>query len=539
MMQKKWWHSSVVYQIYPKSFNDTNSDGIGDLKGIIEKLDYLEKLGVDIIWLCPIYQSPMEDNGYDISDYQLINAMFGNIEDMDCLIKKAENHGIKIIMDLVVNHTSKDHKWFKESRSNLDNPYRDYYIWRDQPNELTSTFGGPAWSYDETTKQYYFRKYAVGQPDLNWENPKVREEIYRMINWWLDKGIGGFRLDVIDKIGKDVDRMIVANGPKLHEYIQEMNRKTFGKYDVLTVGEAWSANQEIAELYSNPARQELNMVFQFEHMTIDWGKHGKFSPITLDFLKLKHTLSKWQMNEDKYWNSLFWTNHDLPRVVSRFGNEKEYRVESAKMLAILLHFMKGTPYIYQGEEIGMTNIRYDTLEEYDDVEILMKYNVLVKQNKVMSHEEFMNGVYAMSRDNARSPMHWDDTHYAGFSDHKPWLGVNQNHLEINVKQALLDENSIFYTYQKLISLRKNSPYSETIIYGDYLLLLEKNEEVFAYIRSDKQNKLLVIANFYDQETVISLNYQIKKIILANYDSVSMDLRNLTLRPYEAIVYELK
>lgn len=536
-MEKKWWHKAVVYQIYPRSFKDSNDDGIGDIKGIIEKLDYLQSLGVDCLWLSPVYKSPMVDNGYDISDYQDIDPLFGSLKDMDLLISEGKKRGIKIVMDLVVNHTSNEHKWFKEAQKSKDNLYRDYYIWRDEKNELESIFGGSAWTYDEKTKQYYFHNFAKEQPDLNWENPKVRKEVYDMINWWLSRGIAGFRMDVIDLIGKEVDKLIVANGPKLHELIQEMNKNSFGNYDVLTVGETWGATPGIAKLYSDPKRNELSMIFQFEHMTIDWGSFGKWNPIKLDFIKLKQILSKWQTELKAGWNSLFWNNHDLPRIVSRWGDDKKYRKESAKMFAILLHMMKGTPYIYQGEEIGMTNVKFESLNDYNDVEIHGTYKDLVIDKQLLTHDEFMNGVYKMGRDNARTPMQWDNTYQAGFTKGKPWLKVNPNYTEINVKDALNDKDSIFYTYQKLINLRKNSIYSDTIIYGDYELLLENDENCFVYKRFDENYKLLVIANFTDKEVKLNINEIFEKLILSNYDDTSLDLK--LLRPYEACIMQIK
>ncbi len=536
-MEKKWWHKAVVYQIYPRSFQDTNGDGIGDIPGIIKRLDYLKTLGIDVIWLSPVYKSPMEDNGYDISDYQDIDPLFGSLKDMDTLIAEANKRGIKIVMDLVVNHTSSEHFWFKESRKSKDNPYRDYYIWRKEPNGLRSVFGGSAWTYDELTGEYYCHNFAPGQPDLNWENPKVREEIYKMMNWWLDRGIGGFRMDVIDYIGKDIDKEIITNGPKLHEYLQEMNRKTFGQRDVLTVGETWSATPEIAELYSNPNRNELSMIFQFEHMTIDWGKYGKWTPKSLDFVKLKKVLSKWQTQINKGWNSLFWNNHDLPRIISRWGNDKEYRVECAKMFAIVLHLLKGTPYIYQGEELGMTNIKLDKLEDYQDVEIHGCYKDFVLERKLLTHAEFMQGVYKMGRDNARTPMQWDNSTNAGFTTGKPWLTVNPNYREINTEKALNDKNSIFYTYQKLIDLRKNSEYSDTIIYGNYELLLEDDKNLFVYRRYDDKYSLLVIANFSDNQVPINIMYNANEVLISNYPDFKPHQK--FLRPYEAVVLRLQ
>jgi len=536
-MEKKWWHKCVVYQIYPRSFQDSNGDGIGDIPGIISRLDYIKTLGVDVIWLSPVYKSPMEDNGYDISDYQDIDPIFGTLHDMDTLITEANKRGIKIVMDLVVNHTSSEHPWFIESRKSKDNPYRDYYIWRKEPNGLRSVFGGSAWTYDEGTKEYYCHNFAKGQPDLNWENPRVREEIYQMMNWWLDRGIGGFRMDVIDYIGKDIDKEIITNGPKLHEYLQEMNRKTFGYRDVLTVGETWSATPEIAELYSDPSRNELSMIFQFEHMTIDWGKWGKWTPKPLDFVKLKKILSKWQTQINKGWNSLFWNNHDLPRIISRWGNDQEYRVECAKMFAIVLHLLKGTPYIYQGEEIGMTNIKLEKLEDYQDVEIHGCYKDFVLERKVLSNEDFMQGVYKMGRDNARTPMQWNKSPNAGFTTGKPWLTINPNYPVINVETALSDKNSVFYTYKKLIDLRKNSEYSDTIIYGDYELLLENDKNLFVYRRYDDNYNLLVIANFTEEHVPIKVKYNAEKLLISNYPDFTPQQH--FLRPYETVLLRLK
>lgn len=453
-MERQWWHSSVVYQIYPRSFKDSNGDGIGDINGIREKLDYLKELGIDVIWLSPVYKSPNDDNGYDISDYYDIMDEFGTMEDMDNLLKEANERGIKILMDLVVNHTSDEHKWFIEAKKSKDNEYRDYYIWRDsvdgnEPNDLGSTFSGSAWQYDETTGQYYLHLFSKKQPDLNWENGKVRNEVYKMMNFWVDKGIGGFRMDVIDLIGKVPDEMITGNGPKLHEYLQEMNKAALEGKDLLTVGETWGATPDVAKLYSNPERKELSMVFQFEHIGLDQieGKE-KWDVKSLELLDLKKVLSKWQTElEGQGWNSLFWNNHDLPRIVSRWGNDKEYRIESAKMLATLLHGMKGTPYIYQGEELGMTNVRFDDINDYNDIESLNMYKD--RLSKGYSHNEIMESIYAKGRDNARTPMQWDDSENAGFTTGTPWLAVNKNYDKINAKQCLQDENSIFNHYKKL------------------------------------------------------------------------------------------
>ena len=542
-MERQWWHSSVVYQIYPRSFNDSNGDGIGDINGIREKLDYLKELGIDVIWLSPVYKSPNDDNGYDISDYCDIMDEFGTMEDMDNLLKEANERGIKILMDLVVNHTSDEHKWFIEAKKSKDNEYRDYYIWRDpvdghEPNDLGSTFSGSAWQYDETTGQYYLHLFSKKQPDLNWENEKVRNEVYKMMNFWVDKGIGGFRMDVIDLIGKVPDDMITGNGPKLHEYLQEMNKAALEGKDLLTVGETWGATPEVAKLYSNPERKELSMVFQFEHIGLDQieGKE-KWDVKPLELLDLKKVLSKWQTElEGQGWNSLFWNNHDLPRIVSRWGNDKEYRVLSSKMLATLLHGMKGTPYIYQGEELGMTNVRFEDINDYNDIESLNMYKD--RLSKGYTHDEIMESIYAKGRDNARTPMQWDNSENAGFTTGTPWLAVNKNYDEINAKQCLEDENSIFHHYRKLINIRKNN---DTIIYGDYTLLCPEDENIFAYTRELNGDKILVVCNFYDKEVTFNFNgdFNHADILLSNYNDSSTLNERLKLRPYEAIMERIK
>ena len=542
-MERKWWHSSVVYQIYPRSFKDSNGDGIGDIQGIIEKLDYLKELGIDVIWLSPVYKSPNDDNGYDISDYYDIMDEFGTMEDMDILLKESNKRGIKILMDLVVNHTSDEHKWFIEAKKSKDNEYRDYYIWRKpvdgkEPNELISTFSGSAWEYDEASGEYYLHLFSKKQPDLNWENEKVREEVWKMMNFWIDKGIGGFRMDVIDLVGKVPDEMIKENGPMLHEYLQEMNKNSFGKHDLLTVGETWGATPEVAKLYSNPSRNELSMVFQFEHISLDKipGKN-KWDLKPLDLRDLKRVFSKWQTElEGEGWNSLFWNNHDLPRIVSRWGNDKEYRVESAKMLATLLHGLKGTPYIYQGEEIGMTNIKFETIEEYNDIEIRNMYKDRISRG--FKHEEIMESIYAKGRDNARTPMQWSEEDNAGFTTGRPWLTINENYKEINVDKALSDRNSIFYHYKKLIELRKDN---EVIIYGDYTLLDPEDKNIYAYTRELNGDKILVVCNFYGEN--IEFNYREEFnnepiILISNYGDSSIDIKSLKLRPYEAIMFRI-
>ncbi|WP_160685598.1 alpha-glucosidase [Clostridium sp. C2-6-12] len=542
-MDNSWWKESVVYQIYPRSFKDSNGDGIGDLRGIIEKLDYLSELGIDVIWLSPVYKSPNDDNGYDISDYEDIMDEFGSMDDMEELIKEGEKRNIKILMDLVVNHTSDEHKWFIESRKSKENPYRDYYIWRDpingaEPNDLTSAFGGSAWEYDKETDQYYLHFFSKKQPDLNWANEEVRNRVYDMMNFWIDKGIGGFRMDVIDLIGKIPDKKIKENGPKLHEYIKEMNKKTFGAKDLLTVGETWGCTPEIAKLYSNTDGSELSMIFQFDHIMLDQqpGKE-KWDLKPLDLLDLKKALSKWQIElEGTGWNSLFWNNHDLPRIVSRWGNDNEYRVESAKMLASLLHGMKGTPYIYQGEELGMTNVRFENLNEYKDIESLSMYKE--RKEKGYSHEEIMESIYVKGRDNARTPMQWDNSENGGFTSGEPWIKVNPNYKEINAESQLDDEKSIFNYYKKLIQIRKENP---VVVYGKYNLLLEDNKEVFAYTRSLGNEQLLVICNFTGNNTVFEYEERTevksKEILISNYDvDVNEPISSIKLKPYECRYY---
>lgn len=535
MKNEQWWKDAVIYQIYPKSFKDSNGDGIGDINGIISKLDYLEKLGIDAIWLSPVYKSPQDDNGYDIADYQAIDTMFGTLEDMDRLISEAKTHHIRIIMDLVLNHTSDEHRWFQEAKKSKDNPYHDYYVWRDAqdgqlPNDMQSVFGGPAWEYVEEVDQYYFHQFSVKQPDLNWDNEAVRHELYDMINWWIDRGVGGFRLDVIDQIAKVPDLKITNNGPKLHDYIRELNENTFGKGEFITVGEAWGANIDNAKLYSNPDGSEFSMVFQFEHIGLDQqeGKE-KWDLAPLPFIKFKQVLTKWQEALDgSGWNSLFWDNHDLPRIVSRWGNDQAYRKESAKMLAVVLHGMQGTPYIYQGEELGMTNVQYP-IEAYEDLETLNMYHERKKQG--YQEEGIMRSIHAKSRDNARTPMQWDASDNAGFTTGTPWLKVNPNYIEINAKDNLEDPDSVFACYQKLIALRKSYP---VFVDGHFRLLLEEDENFFAYMREDENSELLVVANFFDQQVNLPLELDLQDytILYQNYKDTSGNL----YRPYEARIY---
>ena len=531
----KWWENAVVYQIYPKSFQDSNGDGYGDIRGIISRLDYLKDLGIDAVWISPMYCSPQDDNGYDISDYQDIDPMFGTMDDMEELIREAGKRGIKIIMDLVLNHTSDEHRWFLEAVKGKENPYHDYYVWRDgeegvYPNDMKSTFGGPAWEWVPELKQYYFHQFSVKQPDLNWENPKVRLEIYDMILWWMDKGVGGFRLDVIDQIAKEPDLGITNNGPRLHEFLRELSRETFQKGNLITVGEAWGATPEIAKKYSNPDGSEFSMVFQFEHMVMDQeeGKE-KWDLAPLPFVKLKKCMEKWQTElYEKGWNSLFWDNHDLPRIVSRWGDDGAYRVPSAKMLAAVLHGMQGTPYIYQGEELGMTNVRFDSIEEYRDIETLNMY--YERLDAGYDKKDIMESIYAKSRDNARTPMQWSAQRNAGFTTGTPWLGLNPNYSEINAEKEINDPDSVYQFYRRLIELRKTCP---VFTDGKFELLLPEDEQIFAYTRTDQETEMLVCANFKREPSACPLLAQWKdaEVLIHNYEEkIGKDLR-----PYEAVI----
>ena len=557
-MNKAGWKEGVVYQIYPRSFKDSNGDGIGDIKGIIEKLDYIKELGADIIWLCPIYKSPNDDNGYDVSDYMNIMDEFGTMQDFDKMLKEIHSRGLKLVMDLVVNHTSDEHKWFIESKSSINNPYRDYYIWKDgndkmAPNNWASFFSGPAWKYDDLTGQYYLHLFSEKQPDLNWENEKVRNEVYDMMNYWFEKGIDGFRMDVINLISKTPGLPdgkknenelygngcpLFANGPRIHEFLQEMNKKVLSNYDIFTVGEAPGVDPETAKLYVDDDRNELNMIFQFELMDIDSGT-DKWDLKPWKLTTFKDIMYKWYDSlKEKGWNSLFLNNHDQPRMVSRFGNDKEYRVESAKMLATFLHTWQGTPYIYQGEEIGMTNVKFEDLSDYKDIEIINMYKE--KSQQGISKEAIMNSIFAKGRDNARTPMQWDSSEGAGFTKGKPWIKINPNYNNINVEDSLKDTNSIFYYYQKLIKLRKEH---EVIVYGDVNLLLRDDENIFAYTRSYADDTLLVILNFFDKQVEFNvpenIKYKKNELLISNYEVQNNNFNNIKLRPYEARVYMLK
>lgn len=544
MKNTVWWKNAVIYQIYPRSFMDSNNDGIGDLQGIISKLDYIKWLGVDAIWLCPVYKSPNDDNGYDISDYMDIMDEFGTMADMDELLEEAKKREIKIIMDMVFNHSSDEHKWFIESRKSKDNPYRDYYIWRDpvdgkEPNELGSVFSGSAWQFDETTGQYYLHMFSKKQPDLNWENEEVRKKIVDVVRFWVNKGVSGFRLDMIELLGKVPDRMITANGPKLHDYIKQLYSEGFncnGNGDeIVTVGECWAADTKEALKYTNPDNKELSMVFQFEHSSLDEipGK-GKWALKPMELGDLKKVIDKWQMDYEKGWNALFWDNHDLPRIVSRFGNDREYRVESAKMLALYLYGLKGTPFLYQGEELGMTNVKFPSIKDYKDIEIINMYNEKIAEG--VDEKEIMESIYAKGRDNARTPMQWNDDANGGFTKGTPWLGVNDNYKEINVEKEMKDDNSVLQFYRKLIKIRKSVL---CIREGNYIPVLGEDEDIAAYTRNIDGQSILIIANFHNCTKKISLpEFKAKNILASNYNRTDMDLKDVIFKPYEAIMLEI-
>ena len=533
--KEKWWKNAVIYQIYPKSFQDSDGDGVGDIRGIIQRLDYLEDLGIDAVWISPMYCSPQNDNGYDISDYQDIDPMFGTLADMDELIAEAKKRNIRIIMDLVLNHTSDEHRWFLEAKKSRDNPYHDYYVWRDgkegvYPNDMKAVFGGPAWEWVPEVNQYYFHQFAPEQPDLNWENPKVRREIYDMILWWMDRGAGGFRLDVIDQIAKEPDLGITNNGPRLHEFLRELSRETFQKGDLITVGEAWGATPKIAKKYSNPDGSEFSMVFQFEHIGLDQqeGKE-KWDLAPLSLVKLKACLAKWQKElYQNGWNSLFWDNHDLPRIVSRWGDDGRYRTESAKMLAAVLHGMQGTPYIYQGEELGMTNVKFSDIRDYRDVETINMYYERMEAG--YEREDVMRSIYAKSRDNARTPMQWSRKMNAGFTAGTPWISVNPNYMQINAEAEMENPDSVYHFYKKLVHLRKEYP---VFTDGEFRLLLPEDEAVFAYTRTDQKSRMLVCANFTGSTVKCPLTDEWKdaKTLIHNYAGEIGE----ELRPYEAVI----
>lgn len=552
-MEKAWWKEAVVYQIYPRSFKDSNGDGVGDIKGITSKAAYLKELGVDVVWLSPVYESPNDDNGYDISDYQNIMKEFGTMEDFDEMLAVLHRNGIRLVMDLVVNHTSDEHPWFMESRKSTDNPYRDYYIWRPgkegkEPNNWGSCFSGSAWQYDETTDMYFLHLFSKKQPDLNWDNPKVRQEVFDMMNWWLDKGVDGFRMDVISLISKDKELPDgepgingyasfnePANGPHVHEYLREMRQKVLNRADTITVGECSGVTLDEAMKYASNDGSELNMVFQFEHMDVDADGDNKWTDKKMNLVEMKAVLSKWQKGlEGVAWNSLFWENHDQPRSVSRYADDGEFRERSAKMLATCLHMMQGTPYIYQGEELGMTNAPFESIEDFRDLDSINAYHELVEEKGIFTNEEMMHYLRCKSRDNARTPFQWDNTPNAGFTTGTPWIMVNPNYVEINAQEQLTNPDSVFRYYQALIRLRKTYP---IIVYGHYELLLPDSKEVYAYTRSLEDQKLLVVCNFSAETQTVQTPPEFQKAypIITNC-TVPRNNQNIILPPYGAAVY---
>ncbi|MDT8860915.1 alpha,alpha-phosphotrehalase [Alkalihalobacillus sp. MEB130] len=557
---KEWWRKSVVYQIYPKSFNDTTGNGVGDLQGIIEKLDYLKNLGVDVLWLTPVYASPQKDNGYDISDYYSIHEEYGTMADFDRLLEETHQRGMKLIMDLVVNHTSTEHNWFKQSQQSKESPYRDFYIWKDpvdgaEPTNWQSKFGGNAWKYDEKTGQYYLHLFDVTQADLNWENETLRQHVYDMMHFWFEKGIDGFRLDVINLISKDQSfpnddgsvapgdgRKFYTDGPRVHEFLREMNEEVLSKYDSMTVGEMSSTSIEHCIKYSNPASKELSMTFNFHHLKVDYPNGEKWAIADFDFLALKQILTKWQVEMSKGggWNALFWCNHDQPRIVTRYGNDTTYHNESAKMLATTIHLMQGTPYIYQGEEFGMTDPGFESIDDYRDVETLNYYRIM--KEKGLAEHEIMEIIKRKSRDNSRTPVQWNQEENAGFTPGTPWIPVASNYKEINAEAAVADESSVFYHYKKLIQLRKQY---DIFTEGNYRLLLEDHPQLFVYERVSEDEKALVVNNFYGRDCTFDVPREWKDIssdcqlLLSNYDEKQPLTQTVQLRPYESLVYYYK
>ena len=549
-MEKAWWKEAVVYQIYPRSFQDSNGDGVGDLPGVTARLDYLKTLGVDVIWLSPFYQSPGGDMGYDISDYQAVDPMFGTLADFDAMLNKAHSLGLKVVIDLVVNHTSEEHRWFRESRKSRDNPYRDYYIWRDgmgdgPPNNWGSNFSGSAWKLDEATGQYYLHTFGDFQPDLNWENPAVRQEVYSMMRWWCDRGVDGFRMDVISMISKTPEMPdgelrpgsvygsfapFVVNGPRVHEYLQEMNREVLSRYDLITVGECSGLTVEQATRYANAEGTELSMAFQFEHMDLDGGESFKWNLRKINLIELKHLLTKWQYGlQDKAWNSLYWCNHDQPRIVSRMGDDStsESRERSAKALALCIHMMQGTPYVYEGEELAMTNCPFASLEDFRDVESINAFRELTASG-VMEPEFMMDCLRYKSRDNARTPMQWSGEPNAGFSTGTPWIGVNPNYTQINAAEQVARPDSVFHFYRRLIELRHTN---EIIVYGRYELILPEHEQVYAYLRHWEGRKLLVVCNLTGREAEVQLG-EAGELLISNYEDTPVAAQ-MHLRPWES------
>ena len=554
-MVRAWWKESVVYQIYPRSFCDSDGDGIGDLNGIRSKLDYLQKLGINVIWMSPIYRSPNDDNGYDISDYRAIMDEFGTMEDFDALLAEAHEKGIRIVMDLVVNHTSDEHPWFLESRSSRDNPKRDYYIWREgtndgPPTNWGSCFSGSAWQWDDATGMYYLHFFSKKQPDLNWENPKVRDEVFDLMTWWCEKGIDGFRMDVISMISKPEEPWqdspthgglygsseVTCNGPRVHEFLQEMNRRVLSKYDLMTVGETAGVTLEEATRYANSGGTELNMVFQFEHVGLDSGSVDKWCRDPISLPALKENLTKWQIGLDGVaWNSIFFSNHDQPRIVSRLGDGSP---ASAKCIATMLHFMQGTPYVYQGEELGMTNCPFGGIENYRDIESIGAYKELTEAG-LREPEELLRCIAYKSRDNARTPMQWDASENAGFTTGTPWIMVNPNYKTINAAAELQDPDSVFHHYQKLIALRRNSPWSDIIVYGSYRLLAPEDEAVYAYLRQLGEQRLLVVCNLSPNPVVFPVpDEAVRPAAQPLLGGMALS-RSLELAPWQAEVWALR
>ncbi|WP_252247519.1 alpha-glucosidase [Clostridium sp. ZBS4] len=553
-MKKIWWKEAIGYQIYPRSFKDSNGDGIGDLRGIISKLDYLKELGIDVIWICPMYKSPNDDNGYDISDYQDIMADFGVMADFDELLTKVHKRGMKLIIDLVINHTSDEHKWFVESKSSKDSPKRDWYVWKEgkdgsEPNNWESIFKGSAWEYDENTEEYFLHLFSKRQPDLNWENPEVRNELYKMVNWWLDKGIDGFRVDAISHIKKDQtfediksksnERYVSSfekhmNFPGIHRFLAELADNTFENYDIMTVGEANGVDSEEAELWVGEEDGKFNMVFQFEHLNLwDYDSENKLSVVGL-----KKALTKWQNNLNGVgWNALFIENHDIPRVISTWGNDENYRRECAKALGLMYFMQQGTPFIYQGQELGMTNVKFENINKYDDIKSISIFNERVECG--VSKEEALKEIWAISRDNSRTPMQWNDSENAGFSNNKPWIDVNSNYKEINVESELKDPNSVLNFYKKMIDVKKNS---ETLSYGKYKLILDEDENIYSYMRILGDKKYMIICNLSDNENLYKYEKEtltFESLILSNYEVNKHDkINSINLKPWECRLYKL-
>lgn len=556
-MTKTWWKESVIYQVYPRSFKDSNGDGIGDIPGIISQMDYIKSLGVDVIWLCPVYESPNDDNGYDISSYRAIHPEFGTMDDFDKLLKSVHDHDMKLIMDVVANHTSDEHAWFEESRSSKDNPKRDFYIWKtgkgeEVPNNWMSFFGGKAWQYDEQTGEYYLHLFTRKQPDLNWENPNVRAEIFDQMKFWLDKGVDGFRLDVISLISKrnyedtpheefnETITEVYANGPRIHEFLQEMNREVLTNYDVMTVGEGPGISLNNGLEYVSEERKELNMIFHFDHMFIDHGPNGKFDPIQPDFIRFKKIFSHWDKKlGTSGWNSIFLGNHDFPRIVSRFADDQEFREESSKLLALMLLSMRGTPYIYQGDELGMTNVAFDDIDDYRDVETLNVWKETAENGG--DQDELMKAIHWQGRDNARTPVQWDNSPNSGFSSSEPWIKVNPNYKSINAKSQEMNPRSVLHFYRKMITIRKTYP---VLVYGNFTGINENDPSVFAYYRQDEEYHMLIILNFSSEEQSFILEHQIAQAelirIVSNYrQSNEVDGGSIVLQPWEGIMYKIK